>query len=216
MPKRALAAKRPYLLTSIVAALTFYVLDGGPVGELWLALIKGAAIALLATYAWHRSHSKDVHLIAAVMAVAAIGDMVIEFYQVEGGAIFFLSHLVALGLYLQSHNRRSHLTGSQKAAALVLLLFTPLVAYLLAREWLVALYALSLGAMAAAAWTSRFSRYHVGIGALLFVASDFLIFASIGGSLQRTAALLVWPTYYVGQFLICTGVVQTLRRDHQA
>ena len=24
--------------------------------------------------------------------------------------------------------------------------------------------------------------------------------------------LLVWPTYYVGQFLIATGVVQTLRR----
>jgi hypothetical protein len=28
--------------------------------------------------------------------------------------------------------------------------------------------------------------------------------------------LLFRPIFYVGRFLICTGVVQTLRRDHQA
>jgi uncharacterized membrane protein YhhN len=216
MPRRALVEKRPYLLASIAAAVAFYLLDGGALGELYVALIKGAAVGMLAVYAWHRSPSRDVHLIAAVMAVAALADMVIEFYEVEGGALFFVSHLLALTLYLQPHNRRKVLTASQKAAAVALLLLTPLAAFLLSRDTSVALYALSLGAMAAAAWTSRFSRYHLGIGALLFVASDLLIFARMGGALTEVAGWLVWPTYYVGQFLICTGVVQTLRRDHQA
>lgn len=216
MPRRALVEKRPYLLASIAAAVAFYLLDGGALGELYVALIKGAAVGLLAVYAWHRSPSRDVHLIAAVMAVAAVADMVIEFYETEGGALFFVSHVLALTLYLQPHNRRAVPTVTQKAAAVALLLLTPLAAFLLSGEGAVALYALSLGAMAAAAWTSRFSRYHLGIGALLFVASDLLIFARMGGALVPVADWLVWPTYYVGQFLICTGVVQTLRRDHQA
>jgi uncharacterized membrane protein YhhN len=217
MPKRALVEKLPYLLASIAAALAYYILRDGALGGIYLALIKGAGVALLAVYAWHRSRSNDVHLIAAVLAIAAAGDVVIEFYQAPGGALFFVSHLVALALYLQPHNRRVRLTPSQKAAATALLLLTPLVAYLLSREWTVALYALALGGMAATAWTSRFSRYHVGVGALLFVASDLLLFARMGGTGSGgLAGLLVWPLYYVGQFLICTGVVQTLRRDHQA
>jgi uncharacterized membrane protein YhhN len=216
MPRRALVEKRPYLLASIAAAIAFYVLDGGELGELYVALIKGAAVGMLAVYAWHRSPSRDVHLIALVMTIAALADMVIEFYQIEGGALFFVSHLVALTLYLQPHNRRKVLTPSQQAAAVALLLLTPLAAFLLTGAWTIALYALSLGAMAAAAWTSRFSRYHLGIGALLFVFSDLLIFARMGGELIAVAGSLVWPTYYVGQLLICTGVVQTLRRDHQA
>ena len=50
-------------------------------------------------------------------------------------------------------------------------------------------------------------------GALLFVVSDWLIFSRLGPyDLAPLPDLLVWPTYYVGQFLIATGVVQTLRR----
>jgi hypothetical protein len=217
MPKRALVEKRPYLLASIAAALAYYLLRGGETPELYVALVKGAAAGLLAVYAWHRSRSGDVHLIAGVMAVAAVADLVFEFYAMAGGALFFASHLLALALYLQPHNRRPQLTPSQKGAAIALLLLTPVVAYLLARDWQAAVYAVALGGMAGAAWTSRFSRYHVGIGALLFVVSDLLIFARMGGdSLGDLPRWLIWPLYYIGQFLICTGVVQTLRRDHQA
>jgi uncharacterized membrane protein YhhN len=125
--------------------------------------------------------------------------------------------VLALTLYLQPHNKRSSHTPSQKAAAVALLLLTPIVCLLLTRDLNVGLYGLALGGMAAAAWMSRFSRYHVGIGALFFVVSDLLIFARMGGAgLGDLPHWLIWPIYYVGQFLICTGVVQTLRRDHQA
>ena len=62
------------------------------------------------------------------------------------------------------------------------------------------------------AWISDFPRYRVGTGALLFVVSDLLIFARLG-PLEGSAIpeWLIWPLYYFGQFLICTGVIQSLR-----
>ena len=67
--------------------------------------------------------------------------------------------------------------------------------------------------MAATAWLSRFGRYRVGTGAVLFVVSDWLIFSRMGAiDLAPLPDLLIWPLYYFGQFLIATGVVQALRR----
>ena len=67
--------------------------------------------------------------------------------------------------------------------------------------------------MAASAWISRFPRYRVGLGAVMFVASDLLIFAKMGplaGSL--IPVLLIWPLYFIGQALIAWGAVTTLLR----
>ncbi len=78
----------------------------------------------------------------------------------------------------------------------------------------VAVYALGLGAMAGTALNSRFPRETVGMGALLFVASDLLIFARMG-PLHASAVpdLLVWPLYVAGQALIAWGVVTTLAKE---
>jgi len=51
----------------------------------------------------------------------------------------------------------------------------------------------------------------------MFVASDLLIFARLGGVLgENVTGWLVWPLYYAGQLLICTGVIRAVRRDHLA
>ena len=74
-------------------------------------------------------------------------------------------------------------------------------------------FRLELGGMAATAWLSGFSRYRVGLGAVMFVASDLLIFARMGVLAQSPLpGLLIWPLYYFGQLLICVGVVGELRR----
>ena len=66
--------------------------------------------------------------------------------------------------------------------------------------------------MAASAWTSSFPRYRVGLGAVMFVASDLLIFAHMGTlASSPLPGLLIWPLYYFGQFLICVGVIGELR-----
>ena len=127
-----------------------------------------------------------------------------------GRVAFLLGHLAAIALYARF--RRAQPSGSQKAVAVTTVIAVPLISYLLTGRPEVALYALSLGGMAAAAWLSSFPRYRVGLGAMMFVASDLLIFARMGPlSHSPLPGLLIWPLYYFGQFLICTGVIATLR-----
>ena len=212
IPKRALVNHRPWLLASIIAAVAFYFLRETALGGLWLMLIKGSAVAMLACYALRRGHGADANILAAALVLAAIGDMLIELSFELGGGAFFLAHLAAISLYLR--HPRLHPSPSQKMLAAAVLVGTPLIGWLISGNWQVALYAVSLGGMAAAAWMSAFPRYRVGAGAMLFVASDLLIFSELGlADLGRIPEIAIWPLYYLGQFLIATGVVQTLRHE---
>lgn len=210
MPKRALIDKRPWLVASLVAGTSYWLAAKGHVPGLWLILWKGAGLALLAAYAWAHHPSRHARMMAGVMALGAIGDMVLEVNFTGGALAFLLGHLLAIGLYVAF--RREKPTTSQKATAVVTLMVVPLIAYQLSGRADVALYALSLSGMAAAAWMSSFPRYRVGVGAMMFVASDLLIFGRMGPLAESPLpGLLIWPLYYFGQFLICTGVIATLR-----
>ncbi len=207
---RTLAHERPWLLTALVAAVAYYFLADSQIGGAYLILLKGAGAAALAAYCWWRAQGVSGFLIGLVMALSAVGDMGIELDFLIGGAAFFAAHVAAIALYLR-HPRPSPV-ASQKLAGLALLVLTPVISWFLTFDWSVVLYAVSLGGMAAAAWWSAFPRYRVGLGAVLFVISDLLIFARMGPlQLEQLGDLLVWPIYFAGQFLIATGVVQTLR-----
>ena len=218
MPKRALVQKRPFLLLSIAAALAFYYLRVSELPELYLVPLKGSAVGLLAVYAFVRHASADARLYVWALGAAALGDMAIEIDVTIGGLMFFLHHVLAIGLLLK-HRRPA--TGIHSWICGVTLICVPLAGYLLPYDpdakLQTALYALSLGGMAASAWASDFPRFRVGAGALLFVASDLILFAEMGPlSGTQWPQLLVWPLYYLGMFLMCTGVIQTLsKRDPQ-
>ena len=78
---------------------------------------------------------------------------------------------------------------------------------------LIAIYASCLGAMAASAWVSSFPRYRVGLGAVMFAASDLLIFAKLGPlAVSPVPGWLIWPLYFAGQALIAWGAVTTILR----
>lgn len=210
MPKRALIEKRPWLVASLVAGVSYWLAAKGHVPGLWLIVWKGAGVALLAVYAWAHHQSRNAHLIALVMALGALGDMLLELFFTTGAAAFFLGHLAAIALYLC--HRREHPTASQKAAAIANLIGVPLISWQLTHAPEVAFYALGLAGMAASAWLSSFPRYRVGLGAMMFVASDLLIFARMGPLAGSPLPdMFIWPLYYFGQFLICTGVITTLR-----
>ncbi|WP_095011055.1 lysoplasmalogenase [Tsuneonella mangrovi] len=215
MSRHPLIENRPWLLASIAAAIAFFTLPVTLQGGVYAMAIKGLAVGLLVPYALQRKRTTDGLLLALVMALGAAGDVAMELDTVIGGALFFAGHLFAIALYWR--NCRIGPTGSQRGAALALLVMTPLVSWMLALDPGVAVYAFALGGMAATAWLSRFSRYRVGIGAVLFVVSDWLIFARLGGVLPETVTgWLIWPIYYTGQLMICTGVIRGLRRDHAA
>jgi len=213
MAKQALIEHRPWLLASVTAAVAFYFLNDNPIGGVWLIALKGAAVGLLATYALRRAGGTlDGAVFVLALALSAAGDMVLELDFNAGGALFFASHLVATLFYLRQ--RRARTSPSQKLLAAALLAGTPLVSYFLSLRPEIALYSLALGAMAAAAWMSRFPRYRVGTGAVLFIVSDWLIFSRFGPiSLEPVPTYLIWPLYYAGQLMIATGVVQTLRGE---
>lgn len=217
MVKRALVDKRPWLLASLLAGISYYFIRHGNVPDIYEWAWKGAGVALLAVYALARHKGADSRQIAAVMAFGALGDVLIELVLEWGAIAFLIGHLIAIHLYWR--HRRGSLSVSQKLTGLALLVLVPVVAFLIPTDRSaapgIALYSAGLGAMAAAAWTSSFPRYRVGIGAVMFVISDLLIFARMGALAQSPLPdLLIWPLYYFGQFLICTGVVGELKRRH--
>lgn len=167
---------------------------------------KGACVALLALWAALQARGADGRLIALVLALGALGDVLLETHGLTVGALAFLAgHLVAVALYLRNLARPLVL-------AVLVALAVPAASWLLAWDYGVAAYSLGLGAMAGAALCSRFPL--AGVGALLFVVSDLLIFARLG-PLAGSAlpGLLIWPLYVAGQALIGWGVVTTLRSE---
>ena len=217
MAKGALIEQRPWLLASIAASVAYYFLRDNPVGEgTWGLALKGASVGLLALYALLRiprgKHRAEGFLLVIALALAACGDVAIELDFLIGGGLFAAAHVVAVGLYLRNLHQRP--SPVQKLIGAALLAGTPLASWLLSGEGQIAVYAAFLGAMASAAWMSHYPRYRVGTGAVLFVISDWLIFARQGPlDLEPANTILIWPLYYAGQIMIATGIIQCMRGE---
>ena len=211
MPQRAPIEHKAWLLASLVAGISFWLAkDASLVLPLKMAW-KGAGVALLAGYAVANDRNSATRAIALVMALGALGDVLIEWKLEAGAAAFLVGHLCAMALYFR--NWRPKITFSQRLLASLVVPAAMFIAGLCApagQRIPVLVYAFCVSGMAASAWTSRFPRYRTGIGAMMFLASDLLIFARMGPlATSPLPGLLIWPLYYFGQFLICIGVVET-------
>ena len=203
------------LILALLAGVSFWFVGQHTIPRPpWIAW-KGAGVGLLTIWAALNARGRDGWLTTVVLAFGTLGDVLLERSQTGGALAFLAGHLTAIILYLL--HRRSKLSPSQIILSVLLFLGVPLIAFLLPADRAaapgIALYATGLGAMAASAWISRFPRYRVGLGAVLFVASDLLIFAKMGplaGSL--IPVMLIWPLYFAGQALIAWGAVTTLLR----
>jgi uncharacterized membrane protein YhhN len=204
MSKATLA--RWTLIASIIAGVS-YIASWNlklsiPAEVVW----KGAGVGLLAAYAGLKARSTNGWLLTAVMALGALGDVLLVTSGLTIGALAFLAgHVTAIALY--ARNRRSFSTIALLAATAFIPVVVGIAFHLPADRAGapgVALYATGLAAMAASAWLSRFPRERVALGALMFLVSDLLIFAR-GGLLPESFAtgLAVWGLYYLGQLLIC-------------
>lgn len=217
-----LAHKRPYLLGSLIAGISFPAtwlflpIDGGLYAIIW----KMAAVGLLVPFALRRHHQGEFILLAIMLAFYALGDGLIELSMVAGALAFAAGHLVALFIYFR--HRRVKPAFIQKLLAAIIFLASPVIAFFLPPTQdeciQVAAYSVILAAMAAMAWSSNFPRYRVGLGAVLFVVSDLLIFAELGPLSGSTmTGIAIWYLYYFGVLMITVGVAQTLvKRGHFA
>ncbi len=204
----ALAVGATYMLPVVLAL-------SGPSIILW----KGAGVGLLSLWAAVNGRDRHGQMIALVLGFGALGDVLLETSGLMIGAFAFLfGHVIAIGLY--NGNPRQKLTGSQRLLTAVVAPLSLVITWFLLREagsfhtamFAGALfYTLVVAVMAASAWMSSFPRYRVGLGAMLFLISDLLIFARIGGALPPgLASMLIWPLYFGGQALIAWGAVTTL------
>jgi len=202
------------LAASILAGVSYVAAWNLPLSPAAELTWKGLGVGLLAVYAALNVRSLDGWLLTLVMAFGALGDVLLGAAGLTVGALAFLAgHLVAIGLYIR--NRRPRPSRSQVALAVALVPAVVVIAFLLPADRAgapgVAVYSLGLALMAATAWLSRFPRFRVGIGALMFVVSDLIIFGRNGPWPDNFATgLAVWGLYYFGQLLICVGVVKVL------
>lgn len=211
LPRLALAA-------AIVGAIAYVFTWDGAAPENVATAVKGTGVGFLALYCAMLARELDGWLIAVVMLLGMLGDVLLNAVGLTTGALAFLAgHVVAIVLYRR--NARSKAGGPLTPPTILgVVLFTAAVAAFAA--WLpgdpaqapgVGLYSAGLALMAATAWISRFPRALTGLGALLFLASDLLIFAQIGPLAgQPWTGYGVWGLYFAGQLLIALGVTRTL------
>ena len=202
------------LIASVIGGVSYvaaWSLHLPPVQDLaW----KGTGVGLLAVFAATQARSLDGWLLTAVMTFGMLGDVLLGVNLYIGAGAFLIGHLVAIGLYLR--NRRMEISRGQRALAIVMVPAATAIAFLLpfdrAGAPVAALYALGVSVMAATAWTSRFPRFRVGLGAMMFLVSDLLIIGRSGPLPDNLPiGLVVWGLYYFGQLLICVGVVGALK-----
>lgn len=178
-------------------------------------VVKGSGVALIALAALQLPAS-GARWLAAVMALGALGDMLLEVpgLFIAGAGSFAAGHVVAIAFYLR--HRRRGTTPADRALAAALLAFGVLMPPLLTPAslpyGLAMIYAVLLCGMAGSLWLSRFPRM-AAIGAIGFVLSDTLLVYRMGGGTLLSPALdgaMVWASYFGGQWLIALGVARGL------
>jgi uncharacterized membrane protein YhhN len=188
-------------------------------------VLKALSIATLAVVAFRvldnversrdlgRRGIRDSRILSTALVLSCAGDVFLQLdfrrYFMDALVAFLLAHVAYIVLFIRNWPRRLRPAAWQRIlAALVLVHGLLLCAWLwagLGRLVLPALaYGLALVAMTVSAIFARCSRPFVAIGALLFLISDSLLAARLRVSMPL-AAILIWPTYYLGQYGIALG-----------
>ena len=209
------AVAKPVLAAAVIAGGSYLFGMNAELSPALMVAWKGAGVALLAVYAALKVRGLDGWLIATVMAFGAIGDVLLEAVGLEAGAgAFLIGHVVAMLLYFR--NWRPHITFSQRMLSALVVPLSVFIAFSLTQDVMIAVYTFFVAGMAASAWTSRFPRYRTGVGAMMFLVSDLLIFARMSFLEETTGvSFAIWALYFGGQVLILIGVTGVLAKDEE-
>ncbi|HYG46561.1 MAG TPA: lysoplasmalogenase family protein [Allosphingosinicella sp.] len=204
------ATGRLLVALSLVFGLGYPLLWRAPLGPEAMIAVKGAGVGLLALAAALRARDSDGWLLTSVMALGALGDVLLEIDFAAGAAAFAAGHLAAIALYLR--NPRPGRVKRDLGIAVMLPALAVIIPLAMLdgrpEAWPFVLYALLLGTMAGSALLSRFPRRLVFAGALLFLISDMLIAVRLGTG-RADLGLPIWLLYYLGQLMIFLGVISS-------
>ena len=176
-------------------------------------ILKQASKATLMPLLWSWSRTQDASpLLQAALLASAAGDLLLETdLQLAGMAAFAAAHACYLAVFLANPAQRSWRVLAAYGA-----LWAALIAVLSpglgGQRVPVAAYALLLTATAVAA---RWHNSRSGVGGALFFVSDALIALRMSGRDFRGRGALVMSTYAVGQYLLTSGVTQSVTSTGQ-
>ena len=216
-----LAHKRPWLLASLVAGISFPAtwlllpFEGNIFAIIW----KMAAVGLLVPFALRRHHSGEFVMLAVVLAFYTLGDGLIELSMIYGALAFAAGHIIAIWIY--ARHRRVGATFSQKLFAITLFVLTPFIAFFLPGDLetglQVAGYSVILvgdGRYGVEQQFPALPRRHRR-GAVRHLRPADLRAIGAAGGLWSFVSIAIWYLYYFGVLMIAVGIVQTLvKRGH--
>lgn len=213
----------PWRVASLLLATLFWVSHALPPSG-WTLVAKTGAILTLAAWSWPHTRGLSRLIPLALLAHAA-GDALLEWARIQqqdwlipAVAAFLIGHLINLRLFYIW--RQSHWM-SKVLAVFTLLLALVVGALVLRGLWLnqpvllrvvVPLYMSVLLAMALMA--QRTGNLIIALGALSYLISDALIgLTHFAGWLPGfESGWLTWPSYYLGQWALVSGLMQLQRK----
>lgn len=205
-----------FALISAIALALAYVVAGMNMDWPERSVIKFLPIVILAILSWMYAPGELRRPLALAFVFSAMGDWTLsapyDHSFLMGMAAFFAAQLAFIWTYLRRARPLSELDLQRwLAIGLIAIFVATMAAIILPRTGSlavpVAVYYLAVSLMAITAFIVRVPRW-TRLGALLFLLSDSLIGADKFLAPIEHRHLLIMGSYYLGQFLIFTGLVQ--------
>jgi uncharacterized membrane protein YhhN len=176
-------------------------------------IVKGLSVGPLAVLAF----AAGSPLLGLALAVSTVGDVLLDLDPdrlfVFGLGSFLVAHLVYISVFVRNRSRTVPLGVPRLLAAALVLLYSIAVS-----SWLlptlgnlivpVAIYMCAITAMVLSAILARFPNPWVAGGAILFLVSDSLLAVNKFKTPIPYRDVLVWSTYYAGQYGIAMGFLR--------
>ncbi|ALO45778.1 lysoplasmalogenase [Pseudohongiella spirulinae] len=210
-----LSGLQPLWLAAFIGFSLLYIALPGLIPSGWRWLFKIIPIALLLYLTIRNTNGRVQVLLGLGLVLSAIGDVLLALdgLFVQGLVAFLLAQVTYACLFLTQarwQSARLPWTGFIVIYALLCTLF--IVPNAADMQIPVTAYMIVISVMAIAAGFRTDQQWlWVAMGALIFMVSDTLIAINRFVTPFEYSGIAVMSTYYLAQFLICTGLVRSAR-----
>ena len=212
-------------MVSIIASLGYLIVPAdlpSPIRATIKALGVGMLSLLVLRQAGRSGRSRDTYGLAVALGLSTLGDIFLAI-RVENGFIlglgsFLLAHLTYVGLFINRWRRPLRPPVIRLGGSVAFLIFS-----LFFSQWLspglgtlavpVMIYVCAITFMVVSSLWASFSTRLVVLGAILFMISDSTLAADKFRMEIPWSGLLIWTTYYLGQYGITIGFLTDGHRE---
>lgn len=174
-----------------------------------------ASVGTLALYALLTARDLNGWLLTAVMLISATSDVLLVIIGRDFGAMcFVVADFIAILLYYRNFRTKVGVSSLLGVAFFVAAIAA--LSYILpanrSEAIIIAIFVVPLATMTAFSFLTHFPLKFVGLGTVMILASDLLIFGRMG-PLNGLAGLTeaIWLCYFMGEVLVVVGVTSNFQ-----